>query len=499
MHKIVYLPLDERPNNWKFPATLFECDTMHIVTPERLGDKRHGADWADIRAFLVNECADAEGLVLSLDMLLYGGLIPSRIHDISKEELLQRLDLLNTLREENPDLLIYGFQHILRCHVGGDPAEEPDYWSTWGESIYRLGVARHRYIRGDQSAKDDAMEVESTIPDDVLEDFLFRRTTNHQLNIEVLNAVRRGVIDFLLVPQDDAAPLGYTALDQSKVRMVIRQMSLQGQVMCYPSRDEASLTLLARMRNCLEKRNPAVYILYAAIEAPTSVPLQEDRPMGETVRYQVLASGCHMSSDAEHADFALAVSAPGRNMTHAAVQPRLDPDYDVGRGLTPFFVDICHLLDQNKPVSICDNAYLNGGDLELLDMLDVSERLLEVAGYAGCSTSASTMGNAIAQGVQYLYGRDPRKHRDCLIRRYVLDCGYGSIVRWAAVRDDLPRMGLNYFDTGEANDIVARGVERRLNAFVQDYMPSIAGHIQMKNVHLPWKRMEDLDLDIAYT
>ena len=150
-------------------------------------------------------------------------------------------------------------------------------------------------------------------------------------------------------------------------------------------------------------------------------------------------------------------------------------------------------------MSICDNAYLNGGDLELLDMLDVSERLMEVAGYAGCSTSASTMGNAIAQGVQYLYHREPRSHRDLLVRRYVLDCGYGSIVRWATVRDDLPRMGLNYFDTGESNDIVARCVERRLNAFVQDYMPSIANHIRINGVRLPWQRMEDLDLDIAYT
>ena len=46
-------------------------------------------------------------------------------------------------------------------------------------------------------------------------------------------------------------------------------------------------------------------------------------------------------------------------------------------------------MDRGKAVSICDNAYCNGGDLELLAMLDADGRMLEVAGYAGWNTSAN--------------------------------------------------------------------------------------------------------------
>ena len=115
MKKIVLLPMDERPCNYKFPKRLFENEEIHIIEPQTLGFKKDGADYNIIKDFLCKECKDAYGLIISMDMLLYGGLIPSRIHQQDEEKLRKKLDTIKGLKKENPSLKIFAFQCIMRC------------------------------------------------------------------------------------------------------------------------------------------------------------------------------------------------------------------------------------------------------------------------------------------------------------------------------------------------------------------------------------------------
>lgn len=52
------------------------------------------------QSFLERECSDADGLVISVDMLLYGGLVPSRIHHDTEEGLQRWLTVLNDIRKK---------------------------------------------------------------------------------------------------------------------------------------------------------------------------------------------------------------------------------------------------------------------------------------------------------------------------------------------------------------------------------------------------------------
>ena len=79
MKKIVYLPLDERPCNYAFAGFLSEENpSFTLVRPatEILGKKKIPADSEKIRAFLLNECKDADYLLASADMMLYAGIVP---------------------------------------------------------------------------------------------------------------------------------------------------------------------------------------------------------------------------------------------------------------------------------------------------------------------------------------------------------------------------------------------------------------------------------------
>ena len=404
------------------------------------------------------------------------------------------MELLRAVRKARPDMPLFAFHCVMRCPSYSSDDEEPDYYGQFGREIHLLGAARHRAERGDEAAAQEARVLEEQIPAHALADYLTRRQRNLEMNLRSLELVEDGTIDFLAVPQDDSAPLGFTAMDQARVRLAVREKRLQGKVLIYPGADELGLTLLARMVNRLSGRCPAVYPLYASTGAPFVIPPFEDRPLGESVRCQITAAGCRPAAAPERADLILAVSAPPVRMAEASVQPRLDLDYDVGRSLTPFFQELCFWMDQGKAVTICDNAYCNGGDLELLSMLDGSGRLLDVAGYAGWNTSANTMGTALAEGVCYLHQGE--SFRDFLALRYVEDCGYDAAVRWAVTAEDLPVLGLDYFHADGREGEAAARVRRRLEDFIRASMPSVASRLRLERVTLPWRRMFEADIEV---
>lgn len=496
MKKIVLLPLDERPCNAKFPSLLFDSPELTVVCPPKLGDKKEPAEYGALEAFLLEACRDADGLVLSMDMLLYGGLIPSRLHSLEQAETERRMELLRIIRRARPEMPVFAFHCIMRCPSYSSDDEEPDYYGRFGSDIHQLGVARHRMEKCEETAGQEAQALERRIPPQALEDYLTRRRRNLEMNLKALELAEDGTIDFLAVPQDDSAPLGFTAMDQAQVRLAVREKRLQRKVLIYPGADELGLTLTARMINRLYSRCPAVYPLYASEGAPFVIPPFEDRPLGETVRCQIAAAGCRPAASPEQADLILALSAPPVKMAGAAVQPRQDLDYDVCRSLTPFFLEMCFWMDRGKAVSICDNAYCNGGDLELLAMLDADGRMLEVAGYAGWNTSANTMGTALAEGVRYLLWGADSTFLDFLALRYVEDCGYDAVVRQAAAEEDLPGMGLDYFHAGSQDGEAAACVFRRLQAFIDASMPSVASRLRLKRVRLPWRRMFEADIEV---
>ena len=89
MKKIVILPLDERPCNYNFPLFLSEGNSRYVLAApprEMMGKKKIPGNYSALKEFLQRECSDAYGLILSVDALLYGGIVPSRLHGTAHGE-----------------------------------------------------------------------------------------------------------------------------------------------------------------------------------------------------------------------------------------------------------------------------------------------------------------------------------------------------------------------------------------------------------------------------
>ena len=494
--KIVLLPLDERPCNYLFPQKLFSHDDIEIALPKNLGDKKISADLNEIDKFLTNECKDATGLIISLDTLLYGGLVPSRIHNEKEDTLKERLQILRDIRRENPSLIIYAFNIIMRCPNYSSSDEEPDYYENYGREIHEIGAAMHKSHLGVENIL-PLDEIIEKVPERYLNDYISRRKVNKALNLASLELVKDKTVDTLVVPQDDSCKYGYAAIDQREIRKAIIKNCLEDKVLMYPGADEVELTLISRMINVLKGSKPKIYIKYATDAARNIIPLYEGNMLSGTLKYHILSAGCQLTESHELADIIMAVTAPAGNMEEAINQPSKFPEYYAERNIAEMFDFIKDRLAEGKIVTIADNAYANGGDLQIIRLLNANNLLMKVDGYAGWNTSANTVGTAIAEAVDSYHFKLTQKHQNFLGLRYIEDAGYCSVVR-QQIANELQKYEMNYFDVKEKDGIVSELVKEKLEEFIKNELSSISANLQISKLIMPWRRMFEVDITVKY-
>src|SRR5512135_1745716 len=112
--KIALLPLDERPANTRYPMHVAAIAGARLVLPpqDALPDLRVPASRDDLMLWLQREAAQCDGIVASIDLLGYGGLIASRISHDSIEEVLRWITPLTELRSASRP--VFAFNVIQR-------------------------------------------------------------------------------------------------------------------------------------------------------------------------------------------------------------------------------------------------------------------------------------------------------------------------------------------------------------------------------------------------
>ena len=100
--KIAFVPIDNRPVCYQLPRMIaaLNSEIEFFIPPiEFLGDLKKSAKVEDLFEWL-NKLPELDCIILSLDTLAYGGLIPSRRCKNSFEEIKQRLLRLKEILAE---------------------------------------------------------------------------------------------------------------------------------------------------------------------------------------------------------------------------------------------------------------------------------------------------------------------------------------------------------------------------------------------------------------
>ncbi|UQZ83780.1 hypothetical protein SK3146_02987 [Paenibacillus konkukensis] len=515
MPKIVYLPLDERPCNYGYPQQLAAMTELKLVAPERplLGWKKKPADTAALSRWLLKEAQDADYLIVSVDLLVYGGIVPSRLHGMPAEECLRRLAVLGEIKRSRPSVRIHAFNLIMRVPDNDTDEEEPDYYRLYGKAIFRYGYLTDKREReGLSDAEERELDhLQRQIPDGVLRDFIGRRRVNRQVNQHVIELAGQGVIDQLIIPLDDNALYGFSSREQQRLVCRVQELKLLDRVLVYPGADEIGCTMLANIFCRCKGYKPEIYVRYSSTQGPLIKPKYEDRSLNESVKAHLTAAGAVMADNSAETELILLVNSP------AADQGQMAEQIPYAQRHRSYFSEIHYrefaealqaYLRKGKRVALGDVAVCNGGDAVLMDLLKQQGLLASLTAYAGWNTSGNTLGTVIAHLIIASYGMKlgDAAERSAVLRasrtfyygRLIEDFIYQSIVRQDMLVHDLPRLNAGYFNIGHCLEEAQRIAAAKISRCMEYYLPDAEeGRLVLSNIHFPWVRMFEIGFDLT--
>ena len=501
MKKIMYIPLDERPCNYNFANFMLEeGKDLELVSPplEILGHKKTPANHEELKKFMFENINDCYGLIISIDMLLYGGIVPSRLHNFNQMELTERLNLIRQLKDINPELHIFAYSLIMRCPQYSSSDEEPDYYEHCGYNIFKYGEIKHKISLGVATEEEkESLDFHYSKCKGYFEEYVARREINSDMNIEAVKLLNEKIVEFLVFPQDDSSLYGLISLDQKKISKEIVKMGLENEILIYPGADEVGMVLVSRMINKLNNKSPKIYVEYATPKGHLFVPMFEDREIYKTIEKQIKSSGSTLCESIEEADGVFMFNTPTLGLEDANItEDHCDVLISEERNINGFVDRIEKYVNKGLKVSIADVAKINRGDVELVKELANRKIIFNLAGYSGWNTSSNTLGTALAHliiNIHYGYTKALRKH---IALRVYEDIGYDYHARKYITENVLEGMGLGYFDSGEIKGRVSELVRNEILNHIKEVAPIVYEEYDIEDCYMPWKRMFEVALII---
>lgn len=384
--KILLIPLDDRPPCLQFTEKMGLIAGAEVIAPPRelLGKFTKAGDPDAIIEWLRKQDLQSyDAAIISLDMLAYGGLVASRIYNTGKDIAMTRIGIISEIRKKAPELPLYGQSVIMRLAPTADGRNE----------AYREKLARWADISPYPDHAAERMKLESEIPPAALENYKEARNRNLAVNMEALRLTGSGILDYLVLSQDDAKPRGIHVADRERLAREAETRDLKNKVIIQPGTDEISMLLLVRALNRKYDFSPKVYVTYSSETASNTTMPFEDRPLSSTVGFDIIASGARETKDENEADLLFHVFASRFEEGHAK----------------SFAAAIGEKVRQGKRLMVADvdpKGNIQGGDslfTETLIGMDVLPRLYS---YASWNTAGNTIGTALPQGLLFHLARN---------------------------------------------------------------------------------------------
>lgn len=479
---LLLIPLDARPCTYRFPRELAAIAGLSVLAPDPslLGDLHRPANPDALRNWLLDNAPQASACLLALDTLAYGGLIPSRRSPDSLETLKARLAVLQTLKTRHPETPLYGFSVTMRLSNSNDATEEKPYWDRFGQLLYRYSFHLDKFEQlGLPQDQVLAAEAKAQIPPEILDDYLETRARNFAINQMLVDWTHQGILDLLLLTQDDTSPFGFNVREQRALRAMVAEKALEDRVLIYPGADEVASVLVARHLNRLHHRSPAFHLTPSTPHGLQITAMYEDRPLAQTAAGQIRAAGGRLVDTLEDADLALMLNTPATGQGDLALRLHLALPDTPPRDLHAFAET---MRTSPKPVALADVAYANGADPALFAVFRDYPRL---AAFAAWNTAGNTLGTVVAQASAFLATTDPSAQQQFLLDRMADDLLYQAFLR-PVLQTELQQ--------GRTIDALEPELGPRLEALWRQHFPEIP--IAGITASLPWHRLFEADVRV---
>lgn len=357
--KICVIPIDNRPvcyNLFKDITAIDEDIELFIPPREFLGDLTKNADISKLFEWL-KSVPKVDNMVVSLDTLAYGGLIPSRRCPESFEEIKSRVENLKEILKQK-DAKIFAFSSIMRISNNNVNQEEKEYWKDYGTKIFEYSFNSHKLGK----------EVETDIPVEILEDYKNTRKRNFEINKIYLNWQKEGLFDTLVFSKDDCAEFGFNVQEARELE------NLGG--FTKTGADEIPLTLMARAIQGEMK----VFVEFTEPNCKDLISNYEDVSIEKSVLGQLELAGISVTDNA-NSDVTLVVNNFKEHQGEIVMKRSTEPysgDFKLGENMM-----------------IADVRFANGADNAFVEKFINEKMKNSFYGYSAWNTSANSLGSLL--------------------------------------------------------------------------------------------------------
>lgn len=392
---IAFIPIDNRPVCYTLPEQICAIDSdINLFMPKRefLGSL---TKYADVEAIFdwLKKLPQMDAIVMCLDTVAYGGLIPSRRCSDTFEKIKTRVENLKKILE-NKKAKIYAFSSIMRISNNNVNEEEKEYWSKWGKKIFEYSYQTHKL--GTESC------ITNVIPSKILDDYIATRKRNFEINKLYLEYQKQGLFNTLVFSKDDCAEYGFNVQEAKALG------KLGGFVKT--GADEIPLTLLARaimkkLKSVSEKETSRVgktqcshrdkcqetgmkiAPIFLVPECKDLISNYEDVSIEKSVKGQIELAGCSVC-EPDDADILLYVN--NFEDHQGEIVMKVPTQTFSGKWQKP-----------SKPYMVADVRFANGADNAFVKQLfevGFDENFL---GYSAWNTSANSLGSLICGAIVF--------------------------------------------------------------------------------------------------
>lgn len=496
--KLLFVPLDNRPVSLEYTVDSFRKAGVTVETPPLalLSSDRQNGDPDKLLQWLDAHATGADGAVVSTDSLIYGGLVPSRTHELPESTLEARTKALLAFKAKHRGVPLYGFATIMRSPKWSSAPAEPAYYSQYGPKLFQWGALRDRDRLGllKKKGKKELQQLEAEIPAEIRQDLLSRRWKNLTVLRQLADGLGQGSLDYLLLGRDDSAPYSEAHRDAAVLLEGVDK-AYGYKLRSFSGADELGMTLLNRALNRARGVTPLVYTFYNEGKGPETVASYEDSPIRTSYRQHVLAAGAYPARFDKRADLVLGIYTPFTGVTVGAdTAANTDTLDEPGQR---FLRRTRDYVLRGANTGIADIAFGNGGSNALVQGLftgykdELGPLGYQLGSYAGWNTASNSLGYALGQGLLRPYLNDADR-QELLTTRYLDDWAYQSRVR-QQVRQEL--VWPQKWTDGKLTDDQTKQAEQLVTEKMKTTAEPVLGkRVEQYGYKLPWHRTFEIDV-----
>lgn len=402
--KIAFIPIDNRPVCYTLAQQIAAMDNgLQLLLPPRemLGDLHKIADIKGIFNWL-EKLQGVDKVVVSLDTIAYGGLVPSRRSSDTLGEIKERIEKFKRILSEK-DVEIYACSSIMRISNNNINEEEKEYWSEYGKKIFEYSYNYHKNATA-----------QTNVPQEILDDYIVTRNRNFEINKTYIKWAQDNFFNTLVFSKDDCAEYGLNVIEAKVLATHIAAKKCDALIKT--GADEIPLSLLARALT--KGREIKIAPVFSESDFVDRISKYEDISVKESVEGQIELAGGTVCEEKD-ADIVLLVN------NFKEEQGELVMGVDV-EGYSK------ELILHDKPYCIADILNANGADNAFVEQLlkqDLNSG--NFFGYAGWNTTGNTLGTVLCCAVVKYFASDFNKSafKKVQLVRFLDDWAYQANVR----------------------------------------------------------------------